>query len=452
MASKTELQELLDSPNETLSAEYKEWLELADNNEAKASTARHIAALSNFGGGYLIFGITDALEFAGPNPFPQVTYSRDQISSVVKRYLEPAFQCDVHNIVSAAGNTHPVVVVPPHGAVPICAKASGPEVKGQAKGIVRGTYYTRKPGPESAPITTEAEWLPIIRRCVMHERASILGAIDAALRGARSQEDVADALRVWHDAARAVFLKDIAERQGRPEWAKWHWQASYAIERSDGQRLEPGSLVEVLRQVNLESKELIDVGWSAFFPFTRSGIEPHFRSDPASGEGEEDFLETALMRDPQGARGRHPDLWRVSPNGKATIVRDYWEDDPGLNKQLGKTPGTWLSPQMAARDLAETVKHARGLSERFAGATTVYFRCEWRGLEGRRFHDPQGLWMDYHISGSDQRVANGAWPVGALASAWHEIVAELAAPLIRAFTTDWRMSPAWVLGQAKKWK
>jgi hypothetical protein len=106
-----------------------------------------------------------------------------QWANVVKKYLEPPLQCDVFILESALGNEHPVIVVPPHGAAPVCAKASGPFVNGKTLGIVKGTHYIRKTGPESAPIENANEWSALIRRCVMHERTAILAAIDASLRG-----------------------------------------------------------------------------------------------------------------------------------------------------------------------------------------------------------------------------------------------------------------------------
>jgi hypothetical protein len=115
---------------------------------------------------------------------------------------------------SLAGNSHPVVIVPPHGATPICAKANGPLVGNKIVGIVQGAYYTRKPGPASEQIQSAAEWTPIIRRCAMHERAAILGALDAALRGSGPPPTtVADALKTWHDAAHTAFLNDLNARQ-----------------------------------------------------------------------------------------------------------------------------------------------------------------------------------------------------------------------------------------------
>ena len=119
-----ELQELVENPNETLEVEYKSWLDLVDVSEARADLARHIAALANHGGGKIVFGFTDSMDYAGQNPFPKVVYDRDLIASIVKRYLDPTFQSDVRIVKSALGNDHPVVIIPPHGASPEHTKES----------------------------------------------------------------------------------------------------------------------------------------------------------------------------------------------------------------------------------------------------------------------------------------------------------------------------------------
>ena len=39
---------------------------------------------------------------------------------------------------------------------------------------MRGTHYTRGPGPESVAISRPKHWAPVIRRCVLHERQALL--------------------------------------------------------------------------------------------------------------------------------------------------------------------------------------------------------------------------------------------------------------------------------------
>lgn len=149
-----------------------------------------------------------------PNQFAQ-NIDRDVISSIVKKYLEPTFQCDVSLVRSSDGNEHPIVTVPAHGAAPVCAKANGPMDSKKIQGIIQGQHYLRKPGAESAAIVTAAEWAPVIRRCAMHERASILGALDAALRGAQDvQPSAQGTLKQWHESARREFLQEVGRHKG----------------------------------------------------------------------------------------------------------------------------------------------------------------------------------------------------------------------------------------------
>jgi hypothetical protein len=450
---KDELQDLIDHPNETLEVEYKDWLDLADSNEARASLARHIAAIANHGGGNIVFGFTDAMESAGVNRFPKVIYDRDLVSGIVKKYLEPTFQCNVQIVRSTGGNDHPIIIVPPHGAAPICAKADGPLVGGKPKGIIHGVYYTRKPGPESAPILTAAEWAPIMRRCAMHERTSILSAIDQALRGSNTNlATLDDRLKIWHDAARSAFLTYAAASTAPPGLAKNFLQLSYAVERADGQKLDPARLIDVLREVNAEVHDLVRTGWSMFYPFSPTEIAPYFTTDANAGVGQDDFVETALLRDKNAGAKRFPDMWRVSTDGMATIIRNYWEDDPPMADAAGVNPGAWLSPNMMVRSLAELVRHSRGMAERFNAPTVISFRCEWRGLNGRTLHDPWSFWAFREAtSKTDHRITTGSWPISALINNWPEAVAELGKPLLRLFTTQFELTADWVRGQAPKW-
>jgi hypothetical protein len=433
-----ELEQLLSSPREDLDIECKEWLNL-DEAVNKANIARHIAALANHGGGVIIFGVTDDLKLTSDNPHSCVV-DRDVISGIVKRYLEPAFQCDVVCVKSGIGSEHPVIIVPPHGAAPICAKRSGPS----DQGIRQGIYYIRKPGPESAQPLTASEWAPLIRRCATHDRASILAAIDTALQGGNTAGKNEVDLRTWHAAAKEAFLQS-AKAVGREDLVISHWQLSYAINTNESRHVEHSALLEMLRQIGNETATV--VGESDFFQsFRKYGHEPRFATDAASGLGDLDFLERKVL---------HPDvffgeLWRVSVDGKATTVQGYWEDEPTLNETLSRSPGSWFSPNIMLQKVAEMVCHARAMAERFETARSVSFRTEWYGLNGRVLYSTESYWS-HGVASSDQRVGTFTAPITALAGSWTEIVAKLVAPTMRAFRTDEIITPAYVQGHAAKW-
>ena len=169
-----DLKDLIENPREIERIELKEWVDLGDPIQ-KANLARHLGALANHGGGYLIFGFKDDLTHDENRPSSLEKYNRDVFTAIVKRYLTPSFQCEVSLVPHNSGNKFPVIRAPSHGNVPIAAKADGPQDdRKKPQGIDIGKYYIRKPGPESAPIVGAEEWGPLIRRCVLNDQEQLL--------------------------------------------------------------------------------------------------------------------------------------------------------------------------------------------------------------------------------------------------------------------------------------
>src|ERR1700693_5096425 len=121
----SELAALVTAKSEALEIEYKSWIDTSVV-EASAKLARHLAALSNHGGGYLIFGVDDKTKVPeGATTLEPKLFGEDAISSIIKRYLDPRFQCRVE-WAESGGVSYPVVIVPAHGARPVIAVAGGP--------------------------------------------------------------------------------------------------------------------------------------------------------------------------------------------------------------------------------------------------------------------------------------------------------------------------------------
>ena len=176
-----DIQSALDRGAESQEVEYKDWVNLRDP-VARAEIAKDLAALANFGGGYLIFGRTDDGQSSANPPSSFEQFEAEQFNLIATRYLLPAFQCEVFSATPSDGGDVCIVVrVPSHQSVPICAKADGPQVKGQHQGIRMGKYYTRAPQPRSVPIETPEQWKDVIRRCVVYEREILLREIASVL-------------------------------------------------------------------------------------------------------------------------------------------------------------------------------------------------------------------------------------------------------------------------------
>lgn len=432
-----DLTDLIEIPRETLEIELKEWLDLSEPL-VRANIARHLAALANHGGGYLVFGFKDDLSRDQTRPFPLDHYNRDAFGGIIKRYLTPTFQCEVTLVQDRNGEQFPVVRVPSHQQVPIASRADGPkDAKGRIQGIAASTYYIRKPGPESAPIIGAEDWTALIRRCVLNDRDSLLSDI-AGLVQARANIEPALTQRLmdWHREAEKRFLQLISQRQG----AIWpvpfqtnRYQLSYLISTRDNETIPENSLYRILEEVNNEVRSVVWTGWSMFYPFNRPDIAPAFHPERLDGTGP-DVLEGNLLGDKEFYTSL-PDFWRIAPDGRATLIRAYREDRERSVKELARPAGTWLSPETVFRETAELVTHARLLSRKFESATRISFRCSWIGLRGRALAEfnPSTDCSPSREAKADQRTVEGEWPVAQVVAAWPAIVAELGCPILRLF-------------------
>ena len=432
-----QLQDIVDAPWERLDVEYKTWLNL-DDKEAQAKLAKHLCALANHGGGFVVFGIADDMTPAGQQPPEAGPYDQDRLSGIVRRYLTPAFQVAVYRVTaSGTGITHPVVWVPSHEAVPVCSRRSGPKDDGEAVGIEQITHYTREAGPESVPVTTPEHWRPIIRRCVLYERQALLAGLEPLLRSPGGPvSEPGEALRRWHEASHRKFLEAVDGNQDDDLLKRAHYQFSYRINAADGEQLRMVGFVDELRRIGNEVMQFVDTGWSMFQILNVVDLMP--RSTFDSNLGEDEFLECDLVSVP-GRQLSLPDFWRVSPAGMATIVRAYREDRlHDWSDAAGSGPGTWIWPRGMAREIAEMIRHARALAERFEAPETVSFRAEWFGLQGRTLGDPENPIVQFRsgTARDEWRMVTKTVPVAGLAKGWPELTADILSLVLRNFDAN----------------
>ena len=448
-----QLQDLVDAPRECLDVEYKAWLDL-DDREAQAKLAKHLCALANQGGGFVVFGIEDNMTPAGEAPADAGPYDQDRLSGIVKRYLTPAFQVEVYRVTaSGTGTVHPVVWVPSHEAVPVCSKRAGPYNGGKHVGIEQATHYTRTPGPESVPVTTPEHWRPIIGRCVRHERQALLAGLEPLLRAQGGPiSEPGEKLRQWHEAAHRKYLQAVDGDHDAALFKSAHYQFSYRIHVADGQRLGMAGFVDELRTMGYEVMKLINTGWSMFQILNTTDLMPGWTIDESFGE--EEFLECDFVS-MRGSQMTPPELWRISPSGMATIVRAYDEDHREIGTgRSGLDTGTWLWPFAMAREIAEMIRHARAFAERFEAPETVSFRAEWLGLQGRKLGDPliPFVQMQSGTARDDGRFFTQMVPITSLTDGWPDLTATMLAPILRMFDVHQSVSAQDIQAWSKKFR
>ena len=429
--------DLVETPRENLEIECKAWIDLSDKVQ-RAKIARHLAALANHGGGYLLFGFNDDLTRDSRRPADFRIYCRDTFSDIVRKYLTPRFQCEVTYVAAGSGDEFPVVRVPSHGTVPIVSVADGPiRKKGGPHGIRSGVYYVRKPGPESAPVLGAEDWGPIIRRCVLNDRDRLLSDFSVLMQQSEERKVAGpDRLAEWHRRSEARYLELLADNIG----GRWpvpikenRYQLSYLITTEGDEPLETGRVTELLQRINIEVRDTVWTGWSMFFPFADPEVAPRILPEHRDGSGGDvvecdltgiDDLEYSL-----------PDYWRVAPDGRVTLLRAYREDRTRSSAATGRQSGTWLSPETVIRETVELVTHARLLARCFQTGSRIAFRCTWMGLDGRRMADfDQAIyWRTNHAASVDRRTTEGEWLVPRVTANWSGIVAELCSPVLHLF-------------------
>ena len=176
-------QQLITYPQESLEVEIKSWMDLT-NNDVKAKLAKHLIALANHGGGYIIFGFKEDNSIWSSDESNRPTnlenFDQDIINGIVQKYSEPVFQCSVYCPKRIDNDkAHPVIIVPGGHKVPIKAKRSGPN----NNFIQENSYYIRRVGPSSDIPQSAREWDTLIQKVIRNSKDDLLSAIRDIMSG-----------------------------------------------------------------------------------------------------------------------------------------------------------------------------------------------------------------------------------------------------------------------------
>jgi len=383
-----DLSDLLGGKSEDPSVEYKAWMDTS-TNEAKAKLAKHIAALANHGGGYLVFGVEDSTrEPLGETTFDRANFSQRRLAEIAERYLDPAPHIDVDEV-GRAGVRYPIASIVSHGERPVIASRDGPQDKGSPIGIRQGEIYVRVAGPKSVRATTADHWGSLIERCIAR-RADLMAKVmrQAIARPSKPSREAIARLVEFTEATRAEFVSQLpllavtspAEEQNRILLAKKaHCALAYTLVDGAGDPIElanPRSLVQRaavgMRQVALAADE-----WHAFIPLTHWQRAPQMQTI-STAASEVTFLEG--MKPPNAEIvGDVVDYWRIYEAGVAVCAQSYREDY--IAAKIKALP--YLTIALTLRRLHSLLAHARFVGEETPGVEQVAVRMDWRGLAGR---------------------------------------------------------------------
>jgi len=357
--------------------------------EAKSAIAKHLCALSNYGGGWLIFGISDGGSHAEPHPGDLSPYRQDIINSIVSRYLHPTFHCNVHFVPSAiTQKKYPVVLVPSHVAQPVCAKTDGPLNDNKRRvGVTKGTHYIRVPGPSSAPIDTPELWRTLLHRCVLFEREQLLSSIGRLFE---------KPLITKTDSPLSELLDSTGDRWD--ELQKKGWLVDPRLNRTalgfqfltSGKRPVQGITLPKLIEGVREASNAADAECEGFKTFDMSygGL---IAPSVFLFHDREGYEADAVIS--KGSYLFSPALSRALITGMGVEVRPYHEDTDWVRSIVEERSsrrwpvGTRLSPRFQANRIFGFVAFVRHFAKVFSDSNEVRLIVEYKGLAGRALDD-----------------------------------------------------------------
>ncbi len=214
-----------------------------------------------------------------------------------------------------------------------------------------------------------------------------------------------------------------------------YYHFSYQISEQGGKTEHTTTtLAEAIRIAGEAVRNVVWTAWSMFYQFTRTEIAPKIVIDTSTG-AEVEALETDLTGE-AFLETTVPDFWRITVDGRATIIRPYREDREVIPylADRGLKPGMWLSPRTLVREVFELVTHAKEMAKAFPFADSIEFRCSWYGLIERQIADFQaGANWGERKCHANERTTTAIVSVEQLAADTVSVVENLTAPVLRLF-------------------
>jgi hypothetical protein len=438
----SDLAALVTAKSEALDVEYKSWTDTSVA-ETSAKLARHLAALSNHGGGYLIFGVDDKTRVPeGATTLDPKLFGEDAISAIVKRYLDPRFQCRVEWAVSGTVS-YPVVIVPSHGTRPVLAIADGPpDQRGRPTGIREGVLYIRSAGPESIAIRRPDDWTALLERCLRY-RADILASIMRQAIGTSSKPSLTatDFLKASCRATAESFagqIRDVVPQMAATDQPRVREMADnfavlgYALVGDDGELLRFENLRSLNARADVGMHQYAYFGWNSFLPLHVPERAPQLRTEPLIGD-DHFYLEGMRIAN-SASLGATFDYWRMYEDGVCCFAENYRDDFEGRSDRLGVG--------LCLIKLHSILAHARLVGHEMPAIAKVVVYMDWKGLAGRC------LTWDRHSPVSAIRVTDDRFRK-AIALDWAEIrddyfgaLRKISLPLLDLFPMTGQADPA----------
>lgn len=202
-------QRLLTNPGERQDVDYKSSVAFGNDDSFSLKLIRHIQGMANAGGGWLVIGFvqtTDQNWLSDPAHTNSVCSSYDPtpLSQMVDSSLTRGQRIRLSIYFETNPNTglqHPIIRIFGFERVP-CICRSDKIASDTGEYILRqGTVYIRRPGAETAPVSTPQDWEDLITNCIRLRRDEFLSEFrelfERMISTSQPSPSVTDELSEW---------------------------------------------------------------------------------------------------------------------------------------------------------------------------------------------------------------------------------------------------------------
>lgn len=170
-------QRLLTHQGERQDVDYKSSMPFGNDSSFSLKLIRHVQGMANAGGGWLVIGFVETSQGLEPDPahsndicssYDPTPLSQRVDSSLVRgQRISVIVHVEVHPV---TGLRHPIIQIRGFERLPIVCRSDNVASDTKESILRQNVIYLRRPGAETAPLSTPQDWEDLVNRCVRLRR------------------------------------------------------------------------------------------------------------------------------------------------------------------------------------------------------------------------------------------------------------------------------------------
>ncbi len=187
-------QRLLTHPGERQNVDYKASARFANDDSFSLKLIRQIQGMANTGGGWLVIGLAETKRGHVPDPAHTddicSSYDPTPLSQALDSFIERGqdrMEVTVHfEVHPDTGLRYPEIQVEGFARVPYICRSEKAASDTHEPILRKGVVYIRRPGAETAPLSSLQDWVELLDRCWRLRRNELVHEVGELIEGMSS--------------------------------------------------------------------------------------------------------------------------------------------------------------------------------------------------------------------------------------------------------------------------